>query len=146
MDREDVLGLVNACDAYVSLHRAEGFGRTLAEAMLYGKPVVATGFSGNTDFMHPDLSFSVAYEPVPVLPGEYPFVEPADAATWAEPSVADAAQKLKLAYAKSKEKGFANAVKVYAAEQFSPARIGALMKRRLLELAEKHGLKVGGDA
>ena len=61
MDRPDVLALVESCDAYVSLHRAEGFGRTLAEAMMYGKPVIATGYSGNADFMHPDLSFPVEH-------------------------------------------------------------------------------------
>ena len=45
LDREVVLGLVDACDAFVSLHRVEGFGRTLVEAMLLGKPVVVTDFS-----------------------------------------------------------------------------------------------------
>ena len=46
-------------DCYVSLHRAEGFGLTLAEAMALGKPVIATGFSGNTDFMTPANSYLV---------------------------------------------------------------------------------------
>lgn len=55
LDRPEVLGLINACDAYVSLHRAEGFGRTLAEAMLLGKPVVATNYSGNVDFCEDSL-------------------------------------------------------------------------------------------
>jgi hypothetical protein len=59
LDREVVLGLVDACDAYVSLHRAEGFGRTLAEAMLLGKPVVGTDFSGNTDFLTQDTGYPV---------------------------------------------------------------------------------------
>ena len=46
-------------DCYVSLHRAEGFGLTLAESMALGKPVIATGFSGNTDFMTPANSYLV---------------------------------------------------------------------------------------
>ena len=61
LDREVVLGLVDACDAYVSLHRAEGFGRTLAEAMLLGKPVVGTDFSGNTDFLTQDTGYPVKW-------------------------------------------------------------------------------------
>jgi glycosyltransferase involved in cell wall biosynthesis len=131
LDRPDVLGLVQVCDAYVSLHRSEGFGRTLAEAMLYGKPVVATGFSGNADFMHPDLTFPVAYEEVPVKAGEYPFVEPEDQAVWAEPSVMDSARQMKQARVRAKDKGFAQAVQAYAHEQFSVKRIGQMMRERL---------------
>ena len=51
-----------ACDCYVSLHRAEGFGLTLAEAMAIGKPVIATGYSGNVDFMNDANSYLVDYE------------------------------------------------------------------------------------
>ena len=61
LDREVVLGLVDACDAYVSMHRAEGFGRTLAEGMLLGKPVVGTDFSGNTDFLTQDTGYPVKW-------------------------------------------------------------------------------------
>lgn len=47
----DRLRLIASADAFVSLHRAEGFGLSIAEAMIYGKPVIATGWGGNTDFM-----------------------------------------------------------------------------------------------
>ena len=47
-----------ACDCYVSLHRAEGFGLTLAEAMAIGKPAIATGYSGNVDFMNEQQQLS----------------------------------------------------------------------------------------
>ena len=142
MDRPDVLGLVESCDAYVSLHRAEGFGRTLAEAMLYGKPVIATAYSGNADFMHPEWSFPVAYEEVPVNAGEYPFVEADDAAQWADPSVADAARQMVLARKRARERGFAEGVQTFAQQQFSIARIGQLMKTRLQALATLHGIPV----
>src|SRR5262249_37707557 len=46
LDRDEVVGLNSVCDAFISLHRAEGFGFTLAEAMLLGKPVIATNYSG----------------------------------------------------------------------------------------------------
>ena len=81
-------GLMNAADCYVSLHRAEGFGYTLAEAMWLGKPVVATGYSGNLDYMTPENSYLVANRLVPIGPGRDPY--PADG-VWAEPDVAHAA-------------------------------------------------------
>ena len=55
-------GLMAACDCYVSLHRSEGFGLTMAEAMAIGKPVIGTGYSGNVDFMNPENSYLVEYE------------------------------------------------------------------------------------
>ena len=142
MDRPDVLGLVESCDAYVSLHRAEGFGRTLAEAMMYGKPVIATGYSGNADFMHPDLSFPVEHLVVPVQAGEYPFVEDADNAVWAEPSVDHAAKQFKQARVRAQDKNFAVRVRAYAQQQFSVERIGALMKERLVQLSVSQSNKV----
>ena len=48
--------MIAGCDCYASLHRSEGFGITMAEAMLLGKPVIATGYSGNLDFMRPENS------------------------------------------------------------------------------------------
>jgi glycosyltransferase involved in cell wall biosynthesis len=70
--REEMSQLIGLCDCYVSLHRSEGFGRGPAEAMLQGKPVIATKYSGNTDFMNADTSFLVDYRLVPVAEGEYP--------------------------------------------------------------------------
>lgn len=61
--------LMNMCDCYVSLHRSEGFGFTMAEAMLLGKPVIATGYSGNLDFMTEENSFLCSYKLIPVGPG-----------------------------------------------------------------------------
>ena len=51
-----------ACDAYVSLHRSEGTGLTITDAMALGKPVIATSWSGNMDFMDVSNSFPVRYE------------------------------------------------------------------------------------
>jgi len=58
---EEMAGLMAACDCYVSLHRAEGFGLTMAEAMAIGKPVIGTGYSGNVDFMNSENSYLVDY-------------------------------------------------------------------------------------
>ncbi len=93
MDRGDVLGLFAACDAYLSPHRAEGFGRTLAEAMLLGKPVIATNHSGSADFLTPETGFPVAYRLSPVGAGEYPFGE---GLTWADPDIDALARAMRL--------------------------------------------------
>ncbi|HEY0834715.1 MAG TPA: glycosyltransferase, partial [Azospirillum sp.] len=88
MDRAGVLGLYAACDAFVSLHRAEGFGRGLAEAMLLEKPVIATAFSGNLEFCHPHTACLVGYRRVPLEPGDYPCGE---GQSWADPDIDEAA-------------------------------------------------------
>jgi glycosyltransferase involved in cell wall biosynthesis len=89
LDREAHAGLVAACDCYVSLHRAEGFGLTLAEAMALGKPVVATGYSGNLEFMSEETAYLVPWTPgeVPVAQDPYPH-----GARWAEPDLDAAAE------------------------------------------------------
>ena len=58
---EEKNALLGLCDCYVSLHRSEGLGLTMAEAMGLGKPVIATGYSGNLDFMTPENSYLVDY-------------------------------------------------------------------------------------
>ena len=60
--RSEMGQLQSACDAYLSPHRSEGFGLNLAECMAHGKPVVATGFSGNLDFMTEENSFLAPME------------------------------------------------------------------------------------
>ncbi len=84
--------LMDACDCYVSLHRSEGFGLTMAEAMALGKPVIATGYSGNLDFMTPDTSYLVRYEPGEVPLGAEPYRR---GARWAEPDLDHAAELLR---------------------------------------------------
>ena len=59
LEPAEMAALFQRADSYVSLHRAEGYGLTLAESMALGKPVIATGFSGNTDFMTPANSYLV---------------------------------------------------------------------------------------
>jgi len=95
LDRSEVLGLINACDAYVSLHRAEGFGRTLAEAMLLGKPVIATNYSGNVDFMQNELAYPVNFELVNLQKDSYQWVENEDSPKWAEVNLLDSIELFK---------------------------------------------------
>jgi glycosyltransferase involved in cell wall biosynthesis len=89
---DDLLALMNTCDAYVSLHRSEGLGLTMAEAMLLGKPVIATAFSGNMDFMNDENSLLVRSERVKVGQSIPPYEAELE---WAEPSVEHAAQLMR---------------------------------------------------
>lgn len=89
MTDDEVKNLVRVCDCFVSLHRSEGFGRGMAEALCLGKPVSATGYSGNLDFMSAETSYLVDHTLIPVKPGEYP--EP-DGQHWADANVAHATE------------------------------------------------------
>ncbi len=131
LDRGAVLGLIKACDAYVSLHRAEGFGRSLAEAMLFGKPVVGTNFSGNVDFLTEETGFPVKWKRCAVKPGEYPFVVPEDKAWWAAPDIAHAAVQMQAARLAGADIAYCARVQHAAHELFAPQRIGLLMRERL---------------
>lgn len=93
----DILSLIACADVVVSLHRSEGFGLVAAEAMLLGKPVVATGWSGNMDFMTPENSIPVGYELVPLVDPQG--IYPADGERWAEPDTEAAARALRRLYA-----------------------------------------------
>jgi glycosyltransferase involved in cell wall biosynthesis len=85
-------GLIAACDCFLSLHRSEGHGMPLAEAMAAGKPVVATDFGGNTEFMTKRNSYLVPYTPTKVGIGVEHY--PQDA-SWAEPDIEVAARLLR---------------------------------------------------
>lgn len=66
LSRSRMAALHALCDAYVSAHHAEGWGLGLSDSMCYGKPVIATGYSGNMEFMNRDNSFPVSYVMAPV--------------------------------------------------------------------------------
>jgi glycosyltransferase involved in cell wall biosynthesis len=91
LDSFGVSSLIGACDCLVSLHRSEGFGRGLAEAMAAGRLALGTGWSGNLDFMTADNALLVPHRLVAVRRGQYPH---ARGQRWAEPDVADAAAML----------------------------------------------------
>lgn len=88
---DEVKGIVRVGDAFVSLHRSEGFGFGPAEAMYFGRPVVATAYSGNVDYMTPETAHLVPYTLVPVREGQYPY---GAGQVWAEPDVDAAAARM----------------------------------------------------
>lgn len=84
--------LIDSCQCYVSLHRAEGFGLAMGEAMALAKPVIATRYSGNLDFMDDETALLVPGERVRVGPGR----EPYDATDhWFDPDVGAAAELMR---------------------------------------------------
>ena len=92
LPRDEAYGLMQCCDCYVSLHRSEGLGLTMAEAMLMGKPVIATAYSGNIDFMTANDSLLVNYRLVPMEQDCPPYEK---GWLWAEPSVEEAANSMR---------------------------------------------------
>ncbi|MBN1954764.1 MAG: glycosyltransferase [Anaerolineae bacterium] len=92
LDRAELDGLFECCHAYVSLHRSEGFGMTIAEAMCLGKPVIATDYSGNTDYMNVANSYPVAYRLVELEQDCGPYQQ---GERWADPDLDHAAAQMR---------------------------------------------------
>lgn len=87
-------GIIRQSDAYISLHRSEGFGLTVAEAILGGTPVVSTGWSGTVDFCDPHNTWNTDYTLVPVVDTHPEFAGLSDA-RWADASPEHAALQLR---------------------------------------------------
>lgn len=93
-DRAELQALLTSADAYLSLHRSEGFGLTLAEAALQAIPVVATNWSGSTDICPPNLCYPVDHALVP-FSDPHPAYAGLRRARWAEPDTEHAARQLR---------------------------------------------------
>jgi glycosyltransferase involved in cell wall biosynthesis len=126
---QDRLALVAAADCYVSLHRAEGLGLTMAEAMAAGTPVVATGYSGNLDFMDDRSALLVPYELVEVGPGRH---YPAHG-HWASPDLDVAAQHLRAVRDDPALRDRLVRGAKEALEPYTVQRVGRIARDRLLE-------------
>jgi glycosyltransferase involved in cell wall biosynthesis/2-polyprenyl-3-methyl-5-hydroxy-6-metoxy-1,4-benzoquinol methylase len=120
-DRDALAGL---CDCYVSLHRSEGLGLTMAEAMAAGKPVIATGYSGNMHFMTAENSYPVDYVLTPVPANCEPY--PVDA-MWADPDPGHAARLMRRVY-----------------EQ--PDEAAARGRRARADILQRHGVEASAAA
>jgi len=132
LSREEMFGLQNVADCYVSLHRSEGFGLGMAECMYLGKPVIATGYSGNLDFMNRDNSLLVDCKLIAVRDGEYPYWQ---GQHWADPDIGHAARLMKQVF---DDREFAHRIGAAAAASIrrsnSRAVCGAAVTARLQEI------------
>ncbi len=142
LSHEQLFGLINSCDAYVSLHRSEGYGLTMAEAMALGKPVIATGYSGNLDFMNEQNSLLVPYKKVAVRTTVHIYRK---GCSWAEPSVDDAAAMMRWVVdnpataAQIAERGRRDVQQILSLEA-----AGRRMASRLAELERNGALPAAG--
>jgi glycosyltransferase involved in cell wall biosynthesis len=131
MKRSDLWDLMNACDIFLSLHRAEGFGLCIAEMMALGKVVLATGWSGNTDFMNQDNSCLINYELKP-LAADNAFFNFQPDELWAEADYKHAAIYLHDLY---KNQDFRNEKGALAKKDItthlSHFSVGVMIKERL---------------
>jgi glycosyltransferase involved in cell wall biosynthesis len=95
MDKRDYVGLMNACDCYVSLHRSEGLGIGMIEAMYFGKPVIATAYGGSMEFMDPSCAMLVKYKKNSTMTNLCNYHPDA---LWADPDIENAAFYMKLLF------------------------------------------------
>lgn len=129
----DLLQLKAGSDCYISLHKSEGWGFGMIEAMALGVPVLATAYSGNMDFCAEDTTWLVDYEIVDLRQGDYIFVRPNS--QWAEPSVDHAAAQLRAAFDNPQmRQAKADAALAHIREKFSREAIAERYGSRLCEI------------
>ncbi|HSY52324.1 MAG TPA: glycosyltransferase [Thermoanaerobaculia bacterium] len=133
---DDYFSMLEACDCYVSLHRSEGFGLTVAEAMALGKPVISTAYSSTLEFANESNSFPVPARIVEVGNGAPPYPPHS---RWADPDVVAAAEQMARVY---NDRGNAAAVGARARVDIEalhgPSARGPLLRRLLDESRGTH--------
>lgn len=133
LNYRDLLQLKAGSDCYVSLHKSEGWGFGMIEAMNLGVPVVCTGYSGNMDFCTPDTAWLVDYEERYLSEGDYIFVR--KDAKWAEPSIEHAAQQLRAAHDDpTARRAKADAAQAFIRKNFSTQAIAGRYGDRLRDI------------
>lgn len=138
LSEEEFACMIGHAECYVSLHRAEGFGLNPAEAMAWGRPVIATGYSGNLDFMTEENSYLVPFDLVPVPPHLH-HVYPAGS-RWAEPRLQVAIRLLRQVW---EDQTAATARGLEGQRDIrrtnGPSVTGAAVRRRLAEIDARLG-------
>lgn len=134
----DLLKLKCGSDCYISLHKSEGWGFGMIEAMNLKVPVVCTAYSGNMDFCRDDTVWLVDYDESLLRPGDYIFVR--RGSKWAEPSVESAARQLRAAYDDpAARRARAEAAYDFIRSDFSKAAIARRFGDRLRQILAERG-------
>ena len=132
LPKEELNGLIAACNCYVSLHRSEGLGLTIAEAMMLGKPTIATAYSGNLDFMDENNSLLVGYDLVEIESTAGPYEK---GHRWAEPSIPEAAKAMRWVFDYPEEaRLLGERARLSTVRCFSPHECGSRMLDRLNQI------------
>jgi glycosyltransferase involved in cell wall biosynthesis len=128
-----IKAMIELADAYVSLHRAEGYGLNLADAMAHGTPVIATAYSGNLDFMDASTAALVGHDLVEVGPNAFPY-DPQ--AVWADPRLDEAMTQMRRLFTDSEDASMLAKRAAESTSRFSLPRVGREVRDLLLpELA-----------
>jgi glycosyltransferase involved in cell wall biosynthesis len=136
MSREQLHSLLSECQTYISLHRSEGYGLTLAEAMSLGKPVIATAYSGNMDFMNERNSILVPYEMVAVGNDAFPYSEDS---RWAQPNIEFAANAMRELFEnESLRSRTGDQARIDVAAEFTIERAAEFTRIRVEYLHKRH--------
>jgi glycosyltransferase involved in cell wall biosynthesis len=129
LSRNDIYALEAACDCFVSLHRSEGFGLAIAEAMYLGKPVIATNWSATAEYVTPENGCPIRARLVTLEQNHGPY---AKGSTWADPDPAHAAESMRALFSDRALAGRLGAqARATVEARFAPAVIGTRYRRRL---------------
>jgi glycosyltransferase involved in cell wall biosynthesis len=143
MTNNEARNLTRCCDCYISLHRSEGFGRGPAEAMFFAKPAIATGWSGNMEYMNTENSFPIRYRLVPVREGEFPAYEDQ---VWAEADPDHAAEVLiRLIDDPDHGRRVGERAQSYMLQNFADEVLGRAYRERLSAITASGALSARAD-
>lgn len=143
LSNEEMASLLDVADVYVSMHRAEGFGLGMAEAMRLGKPIVATAYSSNTDFCTAENSRQVGYQLVKIRDADHAFHPDMtglyrEGQLWADPDLAQAAFWMRDLFERPRERArLGAAARSTILGQFNRQVVGDTMLDRLTTLDER---------
>ncbi|WP_395059841.1 glycosyltransferase [Flavobacterium sp.] len=133
-EKDTLHNIIKGCDSYVSLHRSEGFGLTMAEAMFFSKPVIATGYSGNLEFMNNENSFLVNYKTCTV---DSKIINYDKNTIWSDPDFEHMAELMTSVKENSDTiKEIANKGNQTILNEFSTIKIGTEIKTKLESILE----------
>ena len=132
LTRQEMLALLAAANCYTSLHRAEGFGFGLTEAMALGKPVIGTDYSGNTEFLTPETGYPIPYSLRPVGSDEYIYPQ---GQVWADPDEDACAVAMARVFHEPEEaKARAAVGQRFVLHRYGAANVGGIVNSRVREI------------
>lgn len=135
LTRGEIVSLIAQCDCYLSLHRSEGFGLGMVEAMAHAKPVIATDFSGSQDFLSTETGFPIRCQLRPVRQGEY---LNSDGQSWAEPDIGEASKAMREVVSDPAATATrAEAGQSFVRQRYSRSNVGSIVAARVATIEQE---------